>query len=131
MSAGQRAQKTWNNWPDMAVHCHLQARIGQFQENSMRVSIDDRLTNEVAPIFEAMGMDLATGINIFLRKVQLTHSIPFTLEAPSELADGNRRAHAQARSALANLDDGLDAMRTRMNARKVGADLNQPEAGQA
>jgi addiction module RelB/DinJ family antitoxin len=115
----------------MAIACHLQARIGQFQENLMRVSIDDRLTNEVAPIFEAMGMDLATGINIFLRKVQLTHSIPFTLEAPSELADGNRRTHAQARSALANFDDGLDAMRTRMNARKVGADLNRPEAGQA
>ena len=94
----------------------------------MRVSIDDKLSNEVAPIFEAMGMDLATGINIFLRKVQLTHAIPFTLEAPSEPAEANRRAHAQARSGLADLDDGLGAMRARMNARRVGADLNEREA---
>ena len=97
----------------------------------MRVSIDDKLSSEVAPIFEAMGMDLATGINIFLRKVQLTHAIPFTLEAPNELAEVNRRAHAQARAGLADADDGLAALRARMNARRVGADLNQREATQA
>lgn len=97
----------------------------------MRVSIDDKLSKDVAEIFEAMGLDLATGINIFLRKVQMTHAIPFALEAPAELAEANRRAHAQARSGLQDVDDGLAALRARMNARRVGADLNARETTQA
>ena len=100
-----------------------------------RVTIDDALRSAVEPIFQAMGMDLATGINIYLRKVEQTRSIPFTLEVASvstEVAVANAAAHKEVESRLRTpRSSKRQALLDRMNQRKVGADMNQREVLEA
>lgn len=96
-----------------------------------RISLNDKLADEAAAIFESMGMDLATGINVFLNKVTQVRAIPFAMEAPEAPAAAMQRAHKQAKAVHKSLDaasDPLAALTAKMNARKVGADVNRPPA---
>ncbi len=53
---------------------------------SMNIRMDADVKRQAQQIFSDMGMDTTTAINIFLRQVIRTHSIPFDIktDAPNE-----------------------------------------------
>ena len=48
---------------------------------SMNIRMDADVKRQAQKIFSDMGMDTTTAINIFLRQVIRTHSIPFDIKA--------------------------------------------------
>ena len=44
------------------------------------VRINDKIKNEVTPILDDLGLSLSEAINVFLRQVIMTESIPFTIK---------------------------------------------------
>lgn len=52
---------------------------------STNISIDADLKKQAAELFNALGMDLSTGINVYLKKAVATGGIPFdvSLETPN------------------------------------------------
>lgn len=54
---------------------------------STNISIDADLKKQAAELFNALGMDLSTGINVYLKKAVAVGGIPFdvSLEIPNEL----------------------------------------------
>ena len=49
----------------------------RFQMHNIEIKADDKIVKEASEIFEALGLDLATGIEIYLRKVIDKKGIPF------------------------------------------------------
>ena len=47
---------------------------------SMSIRMDSNVKKQAQEIFSELGIDTTTAINIFLRQVIRTHSIPFPLE---------------------------------------------------
>lgn len=54
---------------------------------STNISIDADLKKQAAELFNALGMDLSTGINVYLKKAVAVGGIPFdvSVEVPNEL----------------------------------------------
>lgn len=50
----------------------------------VQVRIDEQTKNQAGQVFQTLGIDMPTAIRIFLKKVSLTRSIPFTLEVPDK-----------------------------------------------
>lgn len=48
----------------------------------LNLRLDDKLKEESAKFFEEIGMDLSTGIKIYLNKVVKEQAIPFYLSLP-------------------------------------------------
>lgn len=46
----------------------------------VQVRIDEQTQKQADYVFKNLGIDMPTAIRIFLKKVSLTHSIPFSLE---------------------------------------------------
>lgn len=44
------------------------------------VRVNDKIKNEVTPILDDLGLSLSEAINIFLKQVIMTESIPFTIK---------------------------------------------------
>ena len=49
----------------------------RFQMHNIEIKADDKIVKEASEIFEALGLNLATGIEIYLRKVIDKKGIPF------------------------------------------------------
>ncbi len=47
---------------------------------SMNIRMDSEVKKQAQEIFSELGMDTTTAVNIFLRQVIRTHSIPFPLQ---------------------------------------------------
>ena len=45
----------------------------------INIKIDDQLKDDVSRIFNEMGLDITTGIKIYLKRVQQDQRIPFEL----------------------------------------------------
>lgn len=54
---------------------------------STNISIDADLKKQAAELFNALGMDLSTGINVYLKKAVAVGGIPFdvSVERPNEV----------------------------------------------
>lgn len=48
---------------------------------TLQVRLPDELRDEADQVLEEMGMDMSTAIRIYLKKIVLSRSIPFALEA--------------------------------------------------
>ena len=44
------------------------------------VRINDKIKNEVTPILDELGLSLSEAINVFLKQVIMTESIPFAIK---------------------------------------------------
>ena len=53
-------------------------------EARLNVRVDDTVKKQAEAIFNALGMNLSTGINIFLTQVVRARAIPFVLELSSD-----------------------------------------------
>ena len=51
----------------------------------INIKIDDDLKQGAAKVFSSMGLDLSTGIKIYLKRVTQGSELPFTPQATSEL----------------------------------------------
>ena len=49
-------------------------------ETRLNVRVDDAIKKQAEAVFAALGMNMSTGINIFLAHVARSRAIPFTLE---------------------------------------------------
>ena len=56
------------------------------EENNPKVIISDKLYYEVLEVLDEMGMDLPTAIQIYLKKIAATRSIPFKIESEQSKA---------------------------------------------
>ena len=51
---------------------------------NINIRVDDEIKKEAQDIFGAMGLDMTTAINVFLRQVIRQRSIPFTVTAGTD-----------------------------------------------
>lgn len=51
----------------------------------INIKIDDHLKEDAASAFASMGLDLSTGIKLYLTRVAQDNELPFTPKASSEL----------------------------------------------
>ena len=56
------------------------------EENNPKVTISDKLYYEVLEVLDEIGMDLPTAIQIYLKKIAATRSIPFKIESEQSQA---------------------------------------------
>lgn len=55
-------------------------RVMHMEHTSMNIRINKVVKQEAQQIFSDLGLDMTTAINIFLRQVIITRSIPFELK---------------------------------------------------
>ncbi|MCH3921687.1 type II toxin-antitoxin system RelB/DinJ family antitoxin [Limosilactobacillus sp.] len=59
----------------------------------INIKVDDQLKDDVSKIFAEMGLDLTSGIKIYLKRVQQDKKIPFELTStPTSAADNSTTA---------------------------------------
>lgn len=51
----------------------------------INVKVDDDLKKDASKVFASIGMDLSTGIKIYLKRVTQDNKLPFTPKATSKL----------------------------------------------
>ncbi|MDR1656461.1 MAG: type II toxin-antitoxin system RelB/DinJ family antitoxin [Deltaproteobacteria bacterium] len=60
-------------------------------ETRVSVRIDDATKRQAEAVFAALGMNMSTGINIFLAQVVRSRAIPFALELSSDPLESRMR----------------------------------------
>lgn len=77
----------------------------------INIKIDDQLKDDVTKIFNEMGLDMTTGIKLYLKRVQRDQKIPFELTShhfdAQKLA---RQYRAGDQQVVANLNDLFKAL---------------------
>ena len=66
-------------------------------ETRLSVRVDDNIKHNAEAVFKALGMNLSTGINIFLSRVAQSRSIPFALELDQDPLDIQMREAVKAK----------------------------------
>ena len=80
----------------------------------LNMRLDDELKKESSEIFDSLGMDLTTGIKIYLTKVVREKGIPFDLtlpqsdldEALKDMENGNYKTFSSKEDLLKDLNNG-------------------------
>ena len=72
-------------------------------ETRLNVRVDIAIKKQAEAIFTALGMNMSTGINIFLAQVARTRAIPFALELDGDPIAHRMREAANARISAAKL----------------------------
>ena len=83
-------------------------------ESRLSVRVDNTTKRDAEAVFNALGMNLSTGINVFLTRVARSRSIPFALELDSDTRDVLMRGAVKAKlnsafesgAPIALFDDG-------------------------
>lgn len=58
----------------------------------VNIKIDDQLKDDVSKIFADMGLDITSGIKVYLKRVQKDRKIPFEIRSQSSSFDADRIA---------------------------------------
>lgn len=56
----------------------------------VNIKIDDQLKDDVSKIFADMGLDITSGIKVYLKRVQQDHKIPFEVRSQSPSFDADQ-----------------------------------------
>ena len=79
---------------------------------STNISIDADVKKQAQELFAALGLDLSTAINIYLKKAISEHGIPFDVrvetpnaETIAAIEEGRRMAHDPNAKSYANVDE--------------------------
>lgn len=59
---------------------------------TLQTRVDAKLKRDAMKTFEAMGLDMSTGIKMFLTQVVRTNSIPFAIESANMLPHKEKRS---------------------------------------
>ena len=84
---------------------------------TLQTRIDGKLKRDAKKTLEALGLDLSSGVKLFLTQVVRTQSIPFDLFTANNLSDTEK--HSLAREAKHALKHGKHYS----NARDLHADI--------
>jgi DNA-damage-inducible protein J len=60
-------------------------------ETRLSVRVDNTIKSNAEAVFNELGMNMSTGINIFLTRVAKSQSIPFALTLDGDLLDARMR----------------------------------------
>ena len=66
-------------------------------ETRLSVRVDNATKRNAEAVFNALGMSLSTGINIYLARVAQSRSIPFALELDGDPQDARMRSAVRAK----------------------------------
>jgi DNA-damage-inducible protein J len=75
--------------------------VFSINETRLSVRVDNTTKRNAEAVFNALGMNLSTGINIFLTRVAQSRSIPFTLELDADQLDARMRGVVKAKLNIA------------------------------
>ena len=70
-------------------------------EARLNVRVDNTIKKQAEAVFTALGMNMSTGINIFLAQVARTRAIPFTLELSDDPIERRMREAVNAQVSAA------------------------------
>lgn len=76
----------------------------------INVKVDDELKKDASKVFASMGMDLSTGIKIYLKRVTQDNKLPFTPKATSELDQAIAEADRGEVESFNSFDDWADSL---------------------
>ena len=73
----------------MCIHCdilHIIIKVGKQKMANINIRTEENVKREATQIFNALGLDMSSAVNIFLRKTIMQQGIPFELklEVPNE-----------------------------------------------
>jgi addiction module RelB/DinJ family antitoxin len=66
-------------------------------ETRLNVRVDKTTKKQAEAVFAALGMNMSTGINVFLAQVARSRAIPFTLELSSDPIERRMREAVNAK----------------------------------
>jgi addiction module RelB/DinJ family antitoxin len=66
-------------------------------ETRLNVRVDNTTKKQAEAVFNALGMNMSTGINIFLAQVARSRAIPFTLELSGDPIERRMREAVNAK----------------------------------
>jgi DNA-damage-inducible protein J len=69
------------------------------------VRVEKKFYKEAKKVFEKFGLSFADAVNIFLAKVSMTKSIPFSLDIPNEETKNAIEAARKGEIELTSLED--------------------------
>ena len=70
-------------------------------ETRLNVRVDNAIKKQAEAVFTALGMNMSTGINIFLAQVARSRAIPFALELSSDPIERRMREAVDTRVSAA------------------------------
>jgi len=71
-------------------------------ETRLNVRVDSATKKQAEAVFSALGMNMSTGINIFLAQVARSRAIPFALELGGDLVERRMREAVNAKISAVN-----------------------------
>ena len=66
-------------------------------ETRLNVRVDNKIKKQAEAVFAALGMNMSTGINIFLAQVARSRAIPFALELSGDPIERRMREAVNAK----------------------------------
>lgn len=76
----------------------------------INIKIDDNLKQDATKAFASMGLDLSTGIKIYLKRVTQDNKLPFTPKATSELDQAIAEADRGQVETFDNFDEWAESL---------------------
>lgn len=76
----------------------------------INIKVDDQLKDDVSKIFAEMGLDLTTGIKIYLKRVQQDRRIPFAITGTQDVDEVAQQYRAGNPEVVSRLNKLLSAL---------------------
>lgn len=76
----------------------------------INIKVDSDLKEDASRVFASMGMDLSTGIKVYLKRVTQDNKLPFTPKATSELDQAIAEANRGEVETFDNVNDWVDSL---------------------
>lgn len=98
----------------------------------INIKVDDQLKDDVSAIFNEMGLDITTGIKIYLKRVQRDKRIPFEMTSNQfDVQKLAQRYQAGDQEVIANLNELFNALNSqrKQSTGIGGAILNNKRQG--
>lgn len=87
------------------------------EKTSITVKVDASTKKEAENIFNDLGLNMTTGINIFLKAVSRERAIPFSLDL--------KEANDESLKALYEVRNNLDKLKTYNNFKELLTDISK------
>lgn len=68
--------------------------------------VDENVKNQATAIFEDLGLDMSTALNLFLRQAILYGGIPFAVKKPRWVFSSKEELHAKLQEAVNEIENG-------------------------
>lgn len=90
----------------------------------INIKVDDQLKDDVSAIFNEMGLDITTGIKIYLKRVQRDRRIPFDLTSNQFDAQKLAQRHQNGdQEVVANLNELFNALANQGTSTGIGGPI--------